>query len=643
MRHIERVSYMNFRLSVFTILFLASLFFYMGCQSNISGKPEPGKTEMPENRLSVREIKTGNSVKGADITAFETGDENGAVIMFLSGIRGDEEHVTPVAKRLVNFLKENPDMAKGRKIVVIPDINPDSKQKKTKLNANNVYIGHDFNSPSPQPETRAVIKAINKYKPARIISIRELKRPCIDYDGKKAKKVAKYIAKAGKFKVRKLGTSSGSLGDFAGNKLKIPVITISISGRNNKKADTDKLWEKCKDSFIAAIDYPGKPDQPYVTNPEPGEIPAKPLPGPESDDYETVFKKGNDFFAKGKYSDAQNVLQASGSDERCRQLILKCKNAENFLKQAQDNLASGYYDKALSNARELSSLNPADPHLKKLFFSSYYGMAITFFKNGEYKVARRKFSKALGYNRQCGECYKYVEKCKNIADIFIQGENYLASGLYNEALSCFQEIFAINSGDANANTMIFESYYGEAKAFFKKGKYKAAEKNFSKALNYNSKCHECRKYTKECQKARSAFSRGEKYFSKGKYKKALKEFGKVLKINNNDKEARKYINKANFFIYFNEGKELCKKQDTFKAAMNKFETALKYSANCDDCKDKAKNLIKKCKESKSHYYKGVGLFNDGKFEKAWAEFNKVIEGYENIDKYLKHLRKKISH
>jgi len=182
-------------------------------------------------------------------------------------MHGNEPAGTNLAYEVANHLRSHRELLQGRKVLLLPEVNPDGVISGSRYNARNVDINRNFPAPNRQnseesgdsalsePETRAVDETISKYRPARIISLRQFGE-CIDYDGP-AESLAGHIGKYCDLSVRKIGGQPGSLGSYAGGSSGIPTITFSIP--RNAPEEAEKLWKLYGDALIASIIYPEHP------------------------------------------------------------------------------------------------------------------------------------------------------------------------------------------------------------------------------------------------------------------------------------------------------------------------------------------------------------------------------------------------
>ena len=214
-----------------------------------------------------RTVQVGRSVEGEPLTLhlFGTGPNP---TLILGGIHGDEPTSAYVAERLVTFLEEFPEVRRGTTVAVLPRANPDGLARRTRKNANGVDLNRnlpaanwrkrspnrwDYGGPTPssEPETRALLRAIEMLRPARIVSIHSIRRGrrCNNYDGP-AEDLAKRMAQANGYPVvASLGACPGSLGNWAGVDRRIPILTLELP---REQAGRD-AWQDNRDALIMVV------------------------------------------------------------------------------------------------------------------------------------------------------------------------------------------------------------------------------------------------------------------------------------------------------------------------------------------------------------------------------------------------------
>jgi protein MpaA len=216
---------------------------------------------------SAKQVTLGHSVNGWPLTMYVFGDAPQPTFIFAS-IHGNEWTAYSVARKLVELLDERPDLYRGRCIAILPAANPDGLETGTRTNANGVDINRNFpaqnwepterndsfggDEPASEPETRAIINAIESLKPARIISIHSIGngRHGNNFDGPAQEIAHLMAAKNGYSVLPSMGyPTPGSFGTWAGIERQIPTITLELP-----RAETpQQCWEENKDALLAVI------------------------------------------------------------------------------------------------------------------------------------------------------------------------------------------------------------------------------------------------------------------------------------------------------------------------------------------------------------------------------------------------------
>jgi murein peptide amidase A len=186
----------------------------------------------------------------------------------LATIHGDEAQGTPTALKLAEHLQNNPQVLTGKKVIILPQANPDGVILKQRFNAHGIDLNRNFpaknreNSPKYgfkalcEPESKIIYKIIKKYKPQIIVSLHQpagQKPGWIDYDGD-AKELAEKMASACGMPVYKYGSMPGSLGSYASQKLNTPIITFELPRDANATAEI--LWQKYGNALLTALSLP---------------------------------------------------------------------------------------------------------------------------------------------------------------------------------------------------------------------------------------------------------------------------------------------------------------------------------------------------------------------------------------------------
>jgi len=262
-RHIPKPDFRLKRPVVVGLLLILSA----GCR-----QPEQGvQAELGEEtarRLEPRRSVLGGSVQGRPIECLAFGDGSDCVLI-MATIHGDEDAGTPLVRRLAEHLAAHPDLAKGRKILLVPVTNPDGRANRTRTNRNGVDLNRNYPAANyertalhgaaalSEPESVAINHLLDAYHPRRIVSIHQPLRSghaCIDYDGP-AEALSSAMAAQGDLPVEKLGGQPGSLGSYAGMTLGIPIITLELP-KDAGELPAEAIWARWGRMLLAAIVFP---------------------------------------------------------------------------------------------------------------------------------------------------------------------------------------------------------------------------------------------------------------------------------------------------------------------------------------------------------------------------------------------------
>ncbi|MFI4911671.1 MAG: DUF2817 domain-containing protein [Sedimentisphaeraceae bacterium JB056] len=206
----------------------------------------------------------GRSVQGRDIHSYVFGSGHQS-ILYIASIHGTERAGTPLMEKFIEYLSRNAgcELTPNQKVIVVPKINPDGFDAKTRHNANNIDLNRNFSAENrennpinglwafSEPESRAIANLIDIYRPQVILVFHEALN-CIDYDGP-AKEYAEYLGLHTDIPVKKLGARPGSLGAYAGETLGIKTITVEFPPEVRGK-DGEYMWQKYNDLVISALD-----------------------------------------------------------------------------------------------------------------------------------------------------------------------------------------------------------------------------------------------------------------------------------------------------------------------------------------------------------------------------------------------------
>ncbi len=205
-------------------------------------------------------------------TTFGNSPKN--VVLFLGGVHGDEGPSVYVMFRLAQFLKENPDLYKDRKIVIAPLVNADGffSRPPRRTNGRGVDINRNFPTKdwrqtkkdryysgphaNSESETKFQMALMNRFKPTHIISIHS-PLACYDYDGPSSDfdslvvKLKKVSTQNG-LPFRRYQVYPGSLGNYAGMERKIHTLTLELPSSEPRKGT--EYFGQFKGMFLDVLD-----------------------------------------------------------------------------------------------------------------------------------------------------------------------------------------------------------------------------------------------------------------------------------------------------------------------------------------------------------------------------------------------------
>jgi protein MpaA len=233
----------------------------------------------------------GQSVEKRPLVYAEFGDpkaENTTLIF--SMVHGDE--VTPLflAIQLARWMKNNQASMPGARVVIAPLVNPDGffSIPRKRVNARGVDVNRNFHThdwskralnawrikyrsdprrypgsrPNSEPETVFQRELIDRVRPQKILSV-HAPLNFIDYDGPTATVLSlskfprEYVRECMRLRQRVKAVSSGffpgSLGNYAGQELGIPTLTLELPSADSRKALA--YWDKFKPGIRTMIEF----------------------------------------------------------------------------------------------------------------------------------------------------------------------------------------------------------------------------------------------------------------------------------------------------------------------------------------------------------------------------------------------------
>ncbi len=242
------------------VVALSSLAFAGACSSVGTRERAPGTTEV-----------FGHSREGKAIHATILG-EGPETCLMLGVVHGNEPLGAPLLERFIERIREDPDLARGRRLVVVPVVNPDGLAGNSRTNASGVDLNRNFPAsnwqasrrhgthPGSEPETRAVLKILRQFNPSRILAIHS-PLECVNFDGP-AERLARSMASAIRYPLRaSIGyPTPGSLGSYAGTDRRTPTVTLELE----RGASLKKVWADTYPGLVAFIQHPDHREPAYA-------------------------------------------------------------------------------------------------------------------------------------------------------------------------------------------------------------------------------------------------------------------------------------------------------------------------------------------------------------------------------------------
>jgi len=212
----------------------------------------------------------GRSVRGTSLFGYCSARTDRGGTLIFAGFHGDEPKSVHVARQLLKLIDDD-SIRRLPPWMIVPVVNPDGLQSKRRVNAHGVDINRNFptknwvegsprsrmyggSEPAGEPETRAVMRAVARFRPARIVTIHSISgnRQCNNFDGP-GRRLASVMSRLNGYPVTdNIGYSTpGSFGCWAGIERKIPTITLELPSRHSPR----KCWDDNHAALIRAIQF----------------------------------------------------------------------------------------------------------------------------------------------------------------------------------------------------------------------------------------------------------------------------------------------------------------------------------------------------------------------------------------------------
>ncbi|HVF10912.1 MAG TPA: M14 family zinc carboxypeptidase [Abditibacteriaceae bacterium] len=209
----------------------------------------------------------GRSVQGEPLWAHVLG-EGPEVTLIFAAVHGNETATPYLVEQLRLHLKRHPGWLLNRRVVLVPVLNPDGLKVRRRVNAHGVDINRNYpgtwrrprrgerfrpgTHPASEPETQAMIRLTNKYRPHKIVSIHQPLH-CLAYTGERSRRLARAIAQENGYRILdNIGyPTPGGFGAYCDLILETAVVTLELPWQNPQAA-----WRRNARALLAAIALP---------------------------------------------------------------------------------------------------------------------------------------------------------------------------------------------------------------------------------------------------------------------------------------------------------------------------------------------------------------------------------------------------
>lgn len=259
------------------IFFLPLLAVLAGCATIRTGtgsRAEDGLTDRAymEQFAHIPWVEVGRSVENRPIykTEFGAGED---VTLFFSCFHGAERSTPRFGFEFADLLYQNPSLiGEGKRVVIIPILNPDGFIRGTRNNARDVDLNRNYptsnwgrqpegprkvhfgETPASEPESRTVLKLMAEVQPKKILSIHQPLH-CNNPDGPNGIGLARLMAEFNQYPIESyIGfPTPGSYGTYAGKELGIPMVTLELPPGAPDSEVFDEMWEANRDALLAVV------------------------------------------------------------------------------------------------------------------------------------------------------------------------------------------------------------------------------------------------------------------------------------------------------------------------------------------------------------------------------------------------------
>ena len=580
---------------------------WTGCTQILGAdKTSTGTSSIASEPLGCREWVHQHIQSGVAIGRGNT------TILILAAIGGGEPAAETLARELKAALENKP--VPNREVILV------------------IHQGEDirraFTEDAGHPRSKALMQLVDRCRPERIISLRQISIEGYDPDGpEEAFQIARLMSDYTypKASVSDLPTSPGSLGRF-GEVESIPVITLAISSQE-AGAGGDYLWLRFGNPLLAAIRYPDAPDDVPIHNRiergigylNAGDVDnairtfqALRVRDPSRVEVTEYLFQAHLMAAQqaqrsGKIKTArlhnQEALKIRPDCRVCKDLQKQIAPADKPIEQtpgkeklektkpetssepaAEATQASIEPEEGVHPPGILESVEPkkADPKQAEVLL----GEAKARFEAGNYAKAEEILKSALNADPDCNTCREYLNRARESAAALQAGLAHLEASAYKPAIIQFNWIRDFNPGDAHLIPHLVAAHSGYGDQLFAQGAYEEAGEQFEKALELDKSCISCMAGFDKSLEADMLMKNGLFLFEQGKYEDAIPKFSNILRLNPEDRSARRHLSSA----HRNRGEKLCGSEEWIEG-ISHFQSALAADPDCSECKNQLRDCI----------------------------------------------------
>ena len=220
---------------------------------------------------SERVEEFGRSVQNRPLRAYilenDTPIDTDDVTLIYAAVHGNEAATPGVIESLWAHLKRHPGNLLGRRVILVPVLNPDGLARKSRRNARDVDINRNYpgtwrrpkrgevfkpgSGPASEPETKGMIALVNKYRPRKLVSIHQPLN-CMIPSGEQGTALAQVMQRENKYAIRESAgyPTPGGFGGYCERVLNAPIVTLELPWQS-----ADAGWKRNAGALLAAIKW----------------------------------------------------------------------------------------------------------------------------------------------------------------------------------------------------------------------------------------------------------------------------------------------------------------------------------------------------------------------------------------------------